>query len=104
MSKFAIGTVTDRVDFADDLCLMKFKTDKEMKFIPGQYATLAIERDGKLIQRPYSLVSAPHEDELEIYFELVPIGEMTPLIWEMKPNDTILIRQKVVGRFVLDVK
>ena len=58
--------LTSRANFADDLAAFRFRPDEgEIAFTPGQYATIVMEQpDGKLLQRPYSLVSSPHEPEL----------------------------------------
>lgn len=70
--------------------------------MPGQYATIAIERHGKLVQRPYSIASSPLEPYLEFFIELVPDGELTPLLWELAANDKVFIRNRIVGKFTLD--
>jgi ferredoxin--NADP+ reductase len=94
----------ERIDFTPDLCLMRFKTEAPLTYRPGQYATLAMEDGEKLIQRPYSIVSSPHEPFLEFYIELVPNGELTPHIWELKVGDKAWVRNKIVGAFTLDEK
>jgi ferredoxin-NADP reductase len=49
------------------------------QFKAGQYATLGVDYDGKRIERAYSIVSSPYEqDWLEFFIELVPQGELTP--------------------------
>jgi len=91
-----------RTDFSDDLALFRFRADSHLSFVPGQYATIAIERQGKLVQRPYSIASSPLEPFLEFFIELVPEGELTPLLWELTANDKVFIRNRIVGRFTLD--
>jgi len=78
--KFFHAQVTRRVDFAPDLWMFRIRSGGEFKFVPGQYATLGVERDEKRVERPYSIASSPAEDELEFFFELVPEGALTPLI------------------------
>lgn len=73
-------------------------------FKPGQYATLGVERDGRVIEKPYSIVSSPVEDELEFFFELVPLGELTPSLHELGTGDTLLMRRQAKGLFTLDGK
>ena len=69
-------------------------------FKPGQYCTLGL----KGIERAYSIVSAPHEPLLEIFVELVPEGELTPLMWKMKVGDEMSIRPRARGIFTLGQK
>lgn len=99
---FHLAWLIERIDFTGDLALFKFKVDSPLSFVPGQYATIAVERDGKLIQRPYSVASSPLEPFLEFFIELVPDGELTPCLWELRINDEVLIRKRIIGRFTLD--
>jgi ferredoxin/flavodoxin---NADP+ reductase len=101
--KYFHARVTNRVDFGPDLWMMRVRTGGEFNFAPGQYATLAIEHEGKLIPRPYSIVSAPHEDEVEFFFELVPQGELTPLLHKLEAGDEVLMRKVPKGRFSLEM-
>lgn len=101
-AKFCQARLLERVDFTDDLALFRFQTDRPLAFKPGQYATLAAEADGALVQRAYSIASSPYEPTLEFFIERVPQGALTPRLWDMRPDDSLLVRQKVVGRFVED--
>lgn len=106
MSKanFYKAELIERVDFSHDLALMRFKPDGPFTFKPGQYATIAMEDGDKLIQRPYSIVSSPLEPFLEFFVELVPEGELTPRLWQLKTGDTVWVRNRIVGAFTLDEK
>ncbi len=74
------------------------------KFLAGQYATLGVEQIGKRIERAYSIVSSPYEGALEFFFELVPHGELTPHLYNLKQGDTLLCRKIAKGRFTLDLR
>jgi len=100
--KFYHAQITQRVDFGPDLWMVRVRSEGEFKFIPGQYATLGVEKDGKRVERPYSIVSSPAEDEIEFFFELVPEGALTPLLHRLQPGDRLLMRKVPKGRFVLD--
>ena len=69
-------------------------------FKAGQYCTIG--RDG--IERAYSITSAPHEPDLELFVEVVPPpdGVLTPKLWELRPGDTLSIRPRAKGLFVMD--
>ena len=91
--------LVERVDYTDDLMVIKLEPqDLDFNFKPGQYCTLGLEG----IERAYSIVSAPHEALLEIFVELVPDGELTPLMWRMGIGDTMSIRPRPKGIFVMD--
>jgi ferredoxin--NADP+ reductase len=103
-SNFYRAKLVERVNFTDDLAMFRFQPEGEFTFKAGQYATLAVEYNGKLIQRPYSIVSSPYEGFLEFFVELVPEGELTPRLWELKTGDFVLVRNRIVGAFIRDDK
>ena len=100
--KFFRGRITHRTDFAPDLWKIRVDPGREFPFAAGQYATLGVEGPQGLIERAYSIVSAPHEPELEFFFELVPQGELTPLLYKLGPGDEVVVRKTAKGRFTLD--
>jgi ferredoxin/flavodoxin---NADP+ reductase len=101
--KFLQARITSRAEFADDLWMIRVEPAAELKFTAGQYATLGVESDKGLIERAYSIVSSPYERELEFFFELVPQGELTPLLYKLHPGDTVTARRVTKGRFTLDL-
>lgn len=101
-TKYCEAELIEREDFSEDLAAFKFRVDQEISFIPGQYATIGFQVGEKIVQRPYSIVSSPHEPFMEVFVELVPEGATTPLFWELKLGDSVLVRDRLVGRFVLD--
>ena len=96
------AALVERKDFTEDLMVIKMRPETAMTFKPGQYCTLGLEG----IERAYSIASAPHEKDLEIFVELVPYpdGALTPLMWKMKEGDTMSIRPRCKGIFTLDEK
>ena len=102
--KYYRATITRRVDFTPDLWMFRIRPGGEFKFVPGQYATLALEKDGRRIPRPYSMVSSPSETEIEFFFELVPGGALTPVLHKLQPGDHVLLRKEPKGRFSLDTQ
>lgn len=93
------ATLVSRQDIAADLMVIKLEPQQGLfRFKPGQYCTLGI--DG--IERAYSIVSAPHEPYLEIFVELVPEGGLTPRMWKMKVGDSMSIRPRAKGIFLMD--
>src|ERR1700726_988513 len=102
--KFYRAQVTRRVDFAPDLWMFRIRSGGEFNFVPGQYATLGVETNGKRIERPYSIVSSPSENEVEFFFELVPEGALTPLLHKLQPGDQLLMRKIPKGKFSLDTQ
>ncbi|GIS64541.1 MAG: hypothetical protein CM1200mP3_07890 [Chloroflexota bacterium] len=71
-----------REDQTEDLSLMWLTKPEGYTFKPGQYCTIGHEG----VERAYSIASAPHEELLELFIELVPLhegGVLTPCfgIW-----------------------
>lgn len=102
---FIEAEVVRRQDVTEDLAVFKLRPSEPVTFQPGQYVTLARPNaEGKVIKRAYSIVSAPHEPEIELVIELVEHGELTPLLWQLQEGDTVWARRKIVGHFLLDAE
>ena len=91
--KFFTATITDRRDISDDLWVIRVDPGGPFAFTAGQYATLGVPGSARLVERAYSIASSPHESELEIFIELVPEGELTPLLYRLNAGDTLSIRK-----------
>lgn len=101
--KFYHAEITKRVDVGPDLWIFRIRSSGEFNFVPGQYASLAVVVDGKRIERPYSIASAPSEDEVEFFFELVPNGALTPHLHKLQEGDQLFMRKLPKGKFSLDM-
>ena len=102
--KFYHARIAKRADFAPDLWMFRIRSYGEFNFVPGQYATLGVEENGKRIERPDSIASAPSEEEVEFFFELVPEGALTPLLYKLQPGDQMLTRKVPKGRFSMETR
>lgn len=88
---------------SDDLWVIRVDPGGEFQFVAGQYATLGVVTPEKRYERAYSIVSAPHEKLLEFFIELVPHGQVTPRLKELREGDTFTLRKIAKGNFVLDL-
>ncbi len=102
--KFQKVQIVYRKDYAEDLWVMRLRPGQKLVFRPGQYATLGVEQGTQLVERPYSIVSSPLEDEIEFFFELVAEGGLTPLLHKFQVGDTLWMRRQAKGLFTLDGK
>ena len=102
--KFYRARVTHRADIASDLWKIRIDPGGEFRFAAGQYATLGVQTPAKHVERAYSIVSAPYEKEIEIFIELVPQGELTPLLYKLHEGDEMTMRKVAKGRFTLETK
>src|SRR5258708_9439379 len=96
--------VLERRDLSRDLWIIRIDPGGPFEFRAGQYATLGVERDGKRIERAYSIVSSPYEESLEFFVELVPQGGLTPNLFKLNKGDTLLCTNIANERFTLDLR
>lgn len=96
--------ILERRDLSEDLWVIRVDPGGPFSFKAGQYATLGVEREGKRIERAYSIVSSPYEEKLELFIELVPNGALTPKLYELQVGDTLLCRKIAKGRFTIDLR
>lgn len=72
-----------------------------LAFTPGQYTKLAVEVDGELLARPYTITSAPGEDRLEFFLVEVNDGPLSHRLGRLSPGDELLIDSRAHGYLVL---
>jgi ferredoxin--NADP+ reductase len=81
------ASLVRRVDETESLAYfwVRFEGDPT-PFVSGQYMTIGVFADGKLVQRPYSVASDPAvagTEGYELYIRLVDGGQFTPLLWDL---------------------
>lgn len=71
-------------------------------FQPGHYIRLGLPAGApdSAVWRPYSIVSAPEDDALEILLVLIPDGAFTGQLARLQEGDTVLLEQAVFGFFL----
>jgi ferredoxin/flavodoxin---NADP+ reductase len=99
------AVLAKRVDLTPDLGYFWVKFEgSATHFEPGQYMTTGVFADSKLVQRPYSVASAPAEagtTGYELFVRLVPILRFTTLLWRLPIGHRMrMIGPK--GRFLLE--
>ncbi len=68
-------------------------------FVPGQ--TLALTTDLSIPARYYSIASGRHDPVIEILYDLVPEGTLTPRLARLRPGDKLLASE-AFGSFIDD--
>ncbi|MGZ3586983.1 MAG: FAD-binding oxidoreductase [Candidatus Limnocylindrales bacterium] len=94
-----------RIDQNEELGYFWVKYDgAPVPFEAGQYMTIGVFADGKLVQRPYSVASPPREagdGGYEFYVRLVPVLRFTTLLWRLPVGHGMrMIGPK--GKFLLE--
>ncbi|MBZ5581582.1 MAG: ferredoxin--NADP reductase [Acidobacteriia bacterium] len=101
-SKYRKGIVTARRDVGEGLWIVRVRPRDPIAFRAGQYVTVGLQTEGKLVERPYTVASAPREDELEFFLELVSGGKLTPHLHHAGVGDEVYLRPAAKGRFLFD--
>lgn len=89
----ANATVVERQDLTPSVARFRIRPDLPPQHVePGQYLTLGLVVDGRIVQRPYSTAtrSGSHK-ELEFLIRLVPGGTFTPLLWALGVGDRLRV-------------
>lgn len=101
--KFTRQTLTAIHSWSDRLFSLRCSRDQGFRFRAGQFARLGLPKaDGSIVWRAYSMVSAPHDEFLEFFSIVVPGGEFTSLLNELKVGDTLLVDRQAFGFLTLD--
>ena len=98
--KYASATVVARRDPAPDLWIIRIRTDAELPYRPGQYVTVGLRSNGKIVERPYSICSSPVEDEIELFIERVPEGELSDPLFALGVGGELIVRRRTKGLFL----
>jgi ferredoxin--NADP+ reductase len=94
--------VTQRRDITADLWIIRVRPEAAVCFRPGQYVTVGLGVDDRVIERPYSVASTPGEPELEFFLEVVPGGRLSPNLCDVPVGDEVYVRPLAKGMFTLD--
>jgi ferredoxin/flavodoxin---NADP+ reductase len=98
------ATLVRREDETEDLAYFWVRFDGEpTPFQPGQYMTIGVVTDGKMLQRPYSVASSARQvaDGYEMYVRHVPVIRFTTALWRLPVGHRMrMIGPK--GKFMLE--
>lgn len=94
--------IVERQDITEDLWKIRIDPCGDFHFTAGQYATLGLITPEAHVERPYSIVSSPHERLVEFFVERVPHGELTQRLYGLREGDTLSLRRAAKGRFILN--
>ena len=97
--KVTSAAIVKRVDMTPEHFKIWLRCAEPFPFEPGQYCTVGVDS----VERPYSIVSSPREPLLELFVERIPPpeGHLTPLLHALKVGDTVTLRPRAKGVFLL---
>jgi ferredoxin--NADP+ reductase len=70
-------------------------------FEHGQFVTIGLKREGRLIARAYSIVSAAEQDDLEFLSIHIRDGQLTSQLAQIRPGDSVWVNSKTTGTLTL---
>lgn len=95
------GTVIERIVWTDTHISLRIECNRP-DFIAGQFIRVALDINGERVARPYSCVNPPDTPYMEIFFNLVPQGPLSPLLMQLKVGDAIWVANRCNGFLTLD--
>jgi ferredoxin--NADP+ reductase len=101
MEEWLEGKVIEKRYWSDKLYSLRLRAAVE-EFTAGQFTRLALEVDGERVARPYSFVNPPEADLLEIHFNQVDSGPLSPRLAALEPGDQVWVSARANGFFTLD--
>jgi ferredoxin--NADP+ reductase len=101
--KHVAAEIVDIREVTPELAIWRVRPrGTEIPFSPGQYIAMGLPIGERLIERPYSICSAPGDPEMEFFIELVEAGRLTPRLFQMRPGEEVYLRRSAKGRFLLE--
>ena len=85
------------------LMSFRIRRDPAYKFTPGQFARIGLTKEnGEIIWRAYSIVSAPDDAFLEFFLVVVPTGEFSSRIAQLKVGEMMHLEKMSQGFLTTD--
>jgi len=75
---------------------------QDFAFANGEFVTLGLKREGKLVARAYSIVSTADRDHLEFLSIHVPDGPLTSQLVQVQPGSSVWVNSKATGSLTLN--
>jgi len=96
MSKWLSGKVVENRRLNEYLTSLIIDVELD-GFEAGQFVRIGLADDDDVLARPYSLVNAPQEPYLEVYFNIVEEGPLSPRLFDLQAGDEILVASNPSG-------
>ncbi len=96
MAKWLDGKVVENRRLNDYLTALIIDVDLG-GYEAGQFVRIGLPDGEDVLARPYSLVNTPEENYLEVYFNIVEEGPLSPRLFGLEAGDDILISDNPSG-------
>lgn len=97
MSNWLMGKVIKNQRLNDDLTSLIIDAPSLPDFEAGQFVRIGLYDGDEVLARPYSLINTPQEPFLEIYFNMVAQGPLSPRLFTLAPGDEVLVADNPSG-------
>jgi ferredoxin--NADP+ reductase len=95
-------TVQSVCPWSDKTFSFKLTRPQDFDFANGEFVTLGLKREGKLVARAYSIVSTADRDHLEFLSIHVPDGPLTSQLAQIQPGHSVWVNNKTTGSLTLN--
>ncbi len=75
---------------------------QDFAFENGEFVTIGLRHEGKMVARAYSIVSTTNHDHLEFLSIHVPDGPLTGQLANILPGDSVWVNSKATGSLTLN--
>lgn len=101
--KYSRETISHILPLTPSLFSFRCTRHDGFRFTAGQFARLGVRTErGNLVWRAYSMVSSPYDEFLDFFSIVVPDGEFTSVLSQLKVGDELLIEKQPQGFLTLD--
>ncbi|CAA6818274.1 MAG: Ferredoxin--NADP(+) reductase (EC [uncultured Thiotrichaceae bacterium] len=94
--------ITAKHRWSDNVFSFTTTRPDEFRFKNGEFVTLGLRQQEKLVARAYSIVSANDDEQLEFLSIAVPDGPLTSELVNVDPGNAIWINTKSTGSLTLN--
>lgn len=99
MTQWQQGKVVENQHWNQRLCSLKIEVELP-EFEAGQFIRVGLpepDDEQQMQARPYSFVNAPHEGQMEIYFNQVPEGSLSNRLKALHEGDAVYVADRPAG-------
>lgn len=94
--------VTSVRQWSDKTFSLRTTRPENFQFANGEFVSLGLRHEGKLIARAYSIVSSNEQDYLEFLSIKVPQGPLTSRLASIRAGDGVWVNSKTTGTLTLE--
>ena len=95
------GTIVENKRWTPELFTISIKTEP-LAFKAGQFILVGVKNGDDVLYRPYSLVNPPDGSLLQVHFNTVKDGTLSPLLTDLSPGDSIQVSNRPTGLLTLE--